>query len=49
MDTSGARRVLSIAEIRGSRDSTLEVAALFRYDGGFRGTELRAEFLDARG
>jgi pilus assembly protein CpaF len=35
-DGSGARRVQSISEIRGARDSTLEVTPLYRYDGAFK-------------
>ena len=45
LDAGGARRVLSIVEVRGARDSTLELTTLFRYDGGFRSTEQRAGFL----
>jgi pilus assembly protein CpaF len=44
-DSGGARRVLSIAEIRGAHESTLDLSTLFRYDGGFKPTEQRAGFL----
>ncbi len=46
-DAGGARRVLSISEVGGARDSTLKLTALFRYDGGFKSTEHRASFLGA--
>ena len=45
-DPGGTRRVLSIAEIRGARDNTLEVTALYRYDHGFK-ADVRASFLGA--
>jgi len=45
IDPSGARRVQSIAEIRGAREQTLDVAVLYRYDGGFKATDQRATFL----
>lgn len=44
-DGGGARRVLSIAELRGARDHTLDVTPLYRYDGGFKAAEHRASFL----
>ncbi|MFI5309554.1 MAG: hypothetical protein ACHQ53_19515, partial [Polyangiales bacterium] len=44
-DGSGARRVLTISEVRGARDETLDLATLYRYDGGFRSTDQRAGFL----
>jgi pilus assembly protein CpaF len=43
-DVGGTRRVLSIAEVRGARDNTLEVTALYRYDHGFK-ADSRASFL----
>jgi pilus assembly protein CpaF len=43
-DAGGTRRVLSIAEVRGARDNTLEVTALYRYDHGFK-ADSRASFL----
>jgi pilus assembly protein CpaF len=45
LDPNGARRVLSIAEVRGSHDGVLELTTLYRYDGGFKSTEQRAGFL----
>jgi pilus assembly protein CpaF len=45
IDGGGARRVLSISEVRGARDQTLDLAVLHRYDGGFRATDQRATFL----
>jgi len=35
-DGSGARRVQSISEIRGTGDSTLELSQLYKYDGAFK-------------
>lgn len=44
-DAGGTRRVLSIAELRGARDQTLEVTVLHRYDGGFKSTEHKPSFV----
>jgi pilus assembly protein CpaF len=44
LDASGARRVLSLAELRGAHGSTLDLATLYRYENGFKSTEQRASF-----
>jgi pilus assembly protein CpaF len=44
LDSGGARRVLSIAELRGAHGSTLDLATLYRYDNGFKATDQRASF-----
>jgi pilus assembly protein CpaF len=43
-DPSGVRRVLSIAELRGARDSTLDVGVLHRWDGGWKSSEHKPGF-----
>jgi pilus assembly protein CpaF len=43
-DASGTRRVLSIAELRGARDSTLDVTLLHRWDGGWKSSEHKPSF-----
>jgi pilus assembly protein CpaF len=44
-DHNNVRRVLQIAEIRGAQGSTLEVAALYRYDNGWKSSNDRPAFL----
>jgi pilus assembly protein CpaF len=44
-DHNNVRRVLQIAEIRGAQGSTLEVAALYRYDNGWKAGSERSAFL----
>jgi pilus assembly protein CpaF len=44
-DHNNVRRVLQIAEIRGAQGSTLEVAALYRYDNGWKSSSDRPAFL----
>jgi pilus assembly protein CpaF len=48
MDADGARRVVAIDEIRGARDSTVEVTPLYRYDQGFKVSENRPSFASDR-
>ena len=47
-DHNNVRRVLQIAEIRGAQGSTLEVAALYRYDNGWKAGSERAAFFNGR-
>ena len=44
IDPAGVRRVLSIAELRGARDSTLDVTVLQRWDGGWKSSEHKPGF-----
>lgn len=44
MDDDGARRVMGIDEIRGARDNTVEVTALYRYDRGFKPSDQKPSF-----
>jgi pilus assembly protein CpaF len=44
-DNNNVRRVLQIAEIRGVHGSTLEVAALYRYDNGWKASNERPAFM----
>ena len=47
-DGNNVRRVLQIAEIRGAHGSTLEVAALYRYDNGWKASSERPNWIGRR-